>query len=184
MVAEGRITETSDRLTAAYLSGIGGRETQDNDEIRRELEANIALLKNTRGSETSKSNIDPLQVPEQPAGSETSESFIYPQQPGGVASVASTPIDSTPSTPNSRPTAIETPTPDQVVAALKPTSEIQNTQSTTSSVTSATTQTNPANTNNNINDIMSLLSYKLDNVISLLETGVTIQDRILLESRN
>jgi len=38
--------------------------------------------------------------------------------------------------------------------------------------------------NTETNDIMSLLSYKLDNVISLLETGVTIQDRILLESRS
>jgi hypothetical protein len=31
---------------------------------------------------------------------------------------------------------------------------------------------------------MSMLLYKLDNVISLLETGVTIQDGLLIAARN
>jgi hypothetical protein len=81
--------------------------------------------------------------------------------------------------------AIETPTPAQVTTAITPAPVVQPTQSTTPVVTTTTTaQANNANANTDINDIMTLLSYKLDNVISLLETGVTIQDRILLESRS
>jgi hypothetical protein len=80
--------------------------------------------------------------------------------------------------------AIETPTPSQVTAAITPAPVAQSTQPTTPVVTTTTTQANNANVNNDISDIMSLLSYKLDAVIALLDTGVTIQDRILLESRS
>jgi hypothetical protein len=79
---------------------------------------------------------------------------------------------------------IETPTPAQVTAAITPAPVAQPTQPTTPVVTTATTQANTTNTNNDISDIMSLLSYKLDTVIDLLGAGVTIQDRILLESRS
>lgn len=80
--------------------------------------------------------------------------------------------------------AIETPTPAQVTAAITPTPVAQPTQPTTPVITTTTAQANNANANNDINDIMSLLSYKLDTVIDLLGAGVTIQDRILLESRS
>jgi hypothetical protein len=81
--------------------------------------------------------------------------------------------------------AIETPTPAQVTTAITPAPVVQPTQSTTPVVTTTTTaQANNANANTDINDIMTLLSYKLDAVIDLLGTGVTIQDRILLESRS
>jgi hypothetical protein len=82
------------------------------------------------------------------------------------------------------PTAPTLPsTPDQTVSRITPATAALNTTS-GSTAPVVTTQTTAASTNTEINDIMSLLSYKLDNVISLLETGVTIQDRILLESRS
>ena len=82
------------------------------------------------------------------------------------------------------PTAPTLPsTPDQTVSRITPAPAVLNTTS-GSTAPAVTTQTTAASTNTEINDIMSLLSYKLDNVISLLETGVTIQDRILLESRS
>jgi hypothetical protein len=86
--------------------------------------------------------------------------------------------------PRALASAIETPTPAQVTAAITPAPVAQPTQSTTPVVTTTTTQANTTNTNNDISDIMSLLSYKLDAVIALLDTGVSIQDRILLESRS
>jgi hypothetical protein len=86
--------------------------------------------------------------------------------------------------PRTSESTIETPTPAQVTAAITPAPVAQPTQPTTPVVTTTTAQANNANVNNDISDIMSLLSYKLDAVIALLDTGVTIQDRILLESRS
>jgi hypothetical protein len=87
--------------------------------------------------------------------------------------------------PRALASAIETPTPAQVTAAITPAPVVQPTQPTTPVVTTTTTaQANNANANTDINDIMSLLSYKLDAVIALLDTGISIQDRILLESRS
>ena len=80
-------------------------------------------------------------------------------------------------------TATGTQTPDQTVTRITPAPVASNTTP-GSTAPVVTTQTTAASTNTETNDIMSLLSYKLDNVISLLETGVTIQDRILLESRS
>ena len=80
-------------------------------------------------------------------------------------------------------TATGTQTPDQTVTRITPAPVASNTTP-GSTAPVVTTQTTAASTNTETNDIMTLLSYKLDNVISLLETGVTIQDRILLESRS
>jgi len=83
------------------------------------------------------------------------------------------------------PTTITIPsTPEQITAAI--TSRTLNTAAANTVSTTAATATTAANNtvSTEMSDIMSLLSYKLDNVISLLETGVTIQDRILLESRS
>jgi hypothetical protein len=89
---------------------------------------------------------------------------------------------STPTTP----TTTLPSTPEQVTAAITPrtlnTVAANTVSTTTASATTATAANN--NVSTEMSDIMSLLSYKLDNVISLLETGVTIQDRILLESRS
>jgi len=109
-----------------------------------------------------------------------------PQTPDEIASLTTPAAPTvTQAAPRALAPAIETPTPAQVTTAITPAPVVQPTQPTTPVVTTTTTaQANNANANTDINDIMSLLSYKLDAVIDLLGTGVTIQDRILLESRS
>ena len=73
-------------------------------------------------------------------------------------------------------------TPDQTVTSITPQAEASSregfrTPPPPEAITASVPQTD-------INDIMMMLSYKLDTMISLLDTGVTIQDRILLESRS
>lgn len=80
------------------------------------------------------------------------------------------------------PTVSGTPTPDQTITRITPTPEASN-NNTTSTTPVVTTQTT-ASTNNEINIMMTMLSYKLDTMIALLDTGVGIQDRLLLESRS
>jgi hypothetical protein len=107
------------------------------------------------------------------------------QTPDEIASLTTPAAPTvTQAAPRTSESTIETPTPAQVTTAITPAPVVQSTQPTTPVVTTTTTQANNANVNNDISDIMSLLSYKLDAVIALLDTGVTIQDRILLESRS
>lgn len=85
------------------------------------------------------------------------------------------------STPNNRQ-IIGAPTLDQTVTSITPQTETSSregfrTPPPPEAITASVPQTD-------INDIMMMLSYKLDTMISLLDTGVTIQDRILLESRS
>lgn len=81
---------------------------------------------------------------------------------------------------SSAPIVAVTQTPEQTVSRITPTPASQNTSTNTAATTTQTTNTS----SNELNDLMTLLSYKLDNVIGLLEAGVSIQDRLLLESRN
>jgi hypothetical protein len=73
-------------------------------------------------------------------------------------------------------------TPDQTVTSITPQAEASSregfrTPPPPEAITVSVPQTD-------INDIMMMLSYKLDTMIALLDTGVGIQDRLLLESRS
>jgi hypothetical protein len=73
-------------------------------------------------------------------------------------------------------------TPDQTVTSITPQAEASSregfrTPPPPEAITASVPQTD-------INDIMMMLSYKLDTMIALLDTGVGIQDRLLLESRS
>jgi hypothetical protein len=85
------------------------------------------------------------------------------------------------STPNNRQ-IIGAPTLDQTVTSITPQADASSregfrTPPPAEAITASVPQTD-------INDIMMMLSYKLDTMISLLDTVVGIQDRLLLESRS
>jgi hypothetical protein len=109
---------------------------------------------------------------------------VGPPVPPSLAMSAASTVSETPSLAMSAASTVsETPSPDQTVTSITP-PVVPNTASSTAPVVTTTQPAANTNTNTEINDIMMMLSYKLDTMIALLDTGVGIQDRLLLESRS
>ena len=115
---------------------------------------------------------------------QTVTSITPPVVPNTASSTA--PVVTTTQTPSlatsAATTVTRTPTPDQTLTSITPQAEASSregfrTPPPPEAITASVPQTD-------INDIMMMLSYKLDTMIALLDTGVGIQDRLLLESRS
>ena len=174
-------------LDAAYVAGTGVTP-KENDDLRAELLAKIELL---QGAKTTNIQTDQVVDPIVPSSSVTPT--VLGTQTPDVTSIPPTTFTGVESTLNVPPVAIATTpsitpptrTPIQTVADITNTPVAGTAVTNTVDTTTATTPTITNNTNtNDINNIMSMLSYKLDNVISLLETGLTIQDGLLIAARN
>ena len=163
-------------LDAAYVAGTGVTP-KENDDLRAELLAKIELL---QGAKTTN-----IQTETTALGTQTPEVPPATKVTMGVAqsnSAANTDIQTPSLATSTASTVSRTQTPDQTVTSMTPQTEALSregyrTLPRPEEITASVPETD-------INDIMSMLSNKLDNVISLLETGVTIQDGLLLAARN